>query len=145
MKQRFYVVCQIYWEKKNQCNLTALHKELLCLDISFLPVHFCLGCTESFSRPRGSRAGENNVGIRGGNCACCLFSTVSAVTLKEAASLQTISYGYIIHHSRRVSLHLLHKSLTWSLNTWEMKNIQNKCLGYESIQNTELMCAIKSM
>ena len=46
MKQRFYVVCQIYGEK-NQCNLTALHKELLCLDISFLPVYFCLESLES--------------------------------------------------------------------------------------------------
>lgn len=101
-------------EKKNQCSLTALHKEPLCLDISFLPVYFCLGCSESFSRPRGSRAGKNNVGIRGGKTAHVVFffvffffsSTVYAVTPEEAASLQTISSGNIIHHGRQVRLHL---------------------------------------
>lgn len=44
MKQQFYVVCQIY--EINQC-LTALHKELLCLGVSFLPVYFCLKGVES--------------------------------------------------------------------------------------------------
>lgn len=107
--------------EKNQCNLTALHKELLCFDISFLPVYFCLGCRESFSRPRGSLAGENNVGIQGGNCTCCLFSTVCAVSPKEAASLQTISYINIIHQCRQVREHLLHESPTWPLNSSEMK------------------------
>lgn len=126
MKQRFYVVCQIYWRKKNQCILTALHKELLCLDISFLPVYFCLGRRESLWRPRGSRAGTNNVGIHGGNCKCCLFTAVSAVTQQEEASLQTISYDYNIHQRRRVKKvtsaqvqHLLNTSKRkFKINRW---------------------------
>lgn len=101
--------------------MTALHKELLCLDISFLPLYFCLGCRELFSRPSGSRAGENNVGIQGGNCTCCLFSTVSAVTPKEASSLQTISCVNIIHQCRQVRENLLHKSPTQPMNSSEMK------------------------
>lgn len=132
-----------YTGKKNQCNLTALHKGLLCRDISFLPVYFCLGCRESFSRPRGSRAGENNVGIQGGNCTCCLFSTVSAVTPQEAASLQTISYVNIIIQCRQVRKHLLYKSPTWPriLLRWKLQNQQ--CHGCEPLQNTGLMCRIK--
>lgn len=59
-KQRFYVVCQVYAKKENQCNLTALHKELLCRDISFLLLS---GVSRvALEGPEGSRAGENNVG-----------------------------------------------------------------------------------
>lgn len=122
MKQWFYVVCQTYTKEKNQWNLTALHKELLCLDISFLPLYFCLGCRELFSRPRGSRAGKNNVGIQEGNCTCCLFSAVSAVTPKEASSLQTISYVNTIHQCGQVRKNLLHESPTQPMNSSEMKS-----------------------
>lgn len=61
---------------------------------------FCL-CTfvwgvQSHSRgPGGAELARTMWEAKGGNCTCCLFSTVSAVTPKEAASLQTISYSNI--------------------------------------------------
>lgn len=49
-------------KKENQCNLTALHKEPLCRDISFLLLS---GVSRvALEGPEGSRAGENNVGSR---------------------------------------------------------------------------------
>lgn len=99
MKQRFYVVCQIYRRKKNQCNMTALHKEPLCLDISFLLAYFCLECSESLCMPGGEEGGsssaENNVGIK--------RHVLSFLCSVSAASSQIISYGNTIHHSRQVT------------------------------------------
>lgn len=155
MKQRFYVVCQTYTKEKNQWNLTALHKELLCLDISFLPLYFCLGCKELFSRPRGSRAGKNNVGIQEGNCTCCLFSTVSAVTPKTLHLYRPFHMSTPSISADRLE-RTFFKSLQlnpWMPLRWRLQNqqrmdvkpsdIQDWCAELRSNQyNITLFCAV---
>ena len=102
----WHVAAILCWlsKKKRKINATCQHyiKSFCALIFSFLPLYFCLGCRELFSRPRGSRASENNVGTQGGNCTCCLFSAVSATTPKASSSLQTISYVNIIPQRRLV-------------------------------------------
>lgn len=124
-------------KKKNQWNLTALHKELLCLDISFLPLYFCLGCKELFSRPRGSRAGKNNVGIQEGNCTCCLFSTVSAVTPKTLRLYRPFHMSTPSISADRLE-RTLFKSLQlnpWMPLRWSLQNQQGMDVKPSDIQD----------
>lgn len=103
-------------EKKKKINATWQHyiKSLCVLIFLFCLCTFVWGVQSCSPRPRGSRAGENNVGIQGGNCTCCLSSAAFAVTPEEAASSQTISCVNIIHQCRQVR----EKSPTQPLNSF---------------------------
>lgn len=64
-------------KKKNQCSMTALHKEPLCLDISFLLAYFCLGCSESLCMPGGLGGGAVLQRTMWGSSGMCYLFSVA--------------------------------------------------------------------
>lgn len=142
MKQRFYVVCQTFGKK--QINATWQHyiKSFCVLIFLFCLCTFVWGVQSSSRGPGGAELARTMWESKE-ETAHVIFSLQFLLWLqKEAASLQTISYGNIIHHSRQVRLlHLPHSfSSNLQLDPWILLRWNQHCHGCANLQNIGLMC-----
>lgn len=118
-------------EEKSQCNLTALHKEPLCLDISFLSACTFVWCAASCCRdPGGAAPARTMWESEEANGTCYLFSTVSPKK-RKAASLQSISCSNKIHQSRQRT----------AFNNLTSDSAQMKRVDVEKLQNRDVNSA----
>lgn len=143
MKQRFYSVCQIYWEKKINATWQHYIKSLCALIFLFCPCTFVWG-VPSRSRGPGEQSWQEQCGnprrklcmLSFRRCCCCRDS--------ERGCIFTDHFILLHHPSRPTALPATSPQIHYMAPEYfGDENVQNKCLGSASTENSELMCAIK--
>ena len=137
-RQQFYVVCQIYG-KENQCNMTALHKELLLPWVFLSPVRtFVWGAETPSPGPGGGAELLRTMWESEEETTHVVFSLQSPQRLPKRLHL----YRPFQTATSSIRLHLLSRP-TWPPNTSEMKmfkintepfKTQNECAESRSNQ-----------
>lgn len=137
------ILCCLSNIQGKKINATWQHyiKSFCALIFLFCLCTFVWGVQRLVLKAQGEQSWREQCGNPGRKTTHVVFSLVSAATLKEAASLQTISYSYIIHHRRQVRLHPLCKIPNLTPRHCRDEDIQNKQYVYVKSNKIQTECA----